>query len=524
MAGLCAAISSASNLSKTMIVTKTLVGGANTTSIAAGIISAVIGSGKNEDSATRHYEDTIVGGFGINDRALVRTMVNDLPKYLDRLRDYGVELEGGEEPEPRFVPGHSVPRSYYMMGGCVKLQSILKKYAEALGVRFAERTTVTSLVKSGERVVGAVGYSADGSNLVAIRANATILATGGPGELYARTLNPIGSTGYGSSLGLRAGAEVVDMEFVQFYPMMVFEANLPKVFIDYSPLLRYGAVVRNLEGEDILKKRGIKEPYKLTRDTLSIIIYEEMKGPSGERPVLLDCTELDHKTGKDSWVSSNVNGLEKIGIPIRRRKVGISPYAHFFMGGLKADTNGSTNLPGLYAAGESMGGIHGANRIGGNALSACLVFGFRAGLAASLYASTVNPAPTELFVEQSSKVKEALSYNGTLQPDLKGIKDEIRALMWEKVGIIRDGKGLEDAISRFNSLRALSPKSENPVEQLLLPMMLDSAEVTCLGTLLREESRGSHYRRDNPETKDDWEKRIVLKLCEGKCEVRYESV
>jgi len=523
MAGICAAIASASNLSKTMIVTKTLVGSANTTSLAAGVISAVTEFGKEEDTLARHFNDTLSGGIGINDKVLVRTMVNDLPKYIDRLMDYGVEFDGGETPKPRFIPGHSVPRSYFMNGAGVRLQYILRRYAEALGVGFLERTTITSLVKWGDRVVGAIGFKADAGEVVAIKANSTILATGGPGELYPRTLNPADSTGYGASLGLRAGAEVVDMEFVQFYPMMVYEEGLPKIFLDYSPLLKHGAVVRNSDGKDILRKRGITEPYKLTRDAFSIIVSKEMNAPSGEKQVFLDCTHVDQEASEDAWVSGVMKGLEGRGVPVRKRRFGISPYAHFFMGGLKADAGGATNLPGLFATGEAMGGIHGANRIGGNALAACLVFGFRTGLASSLFAGTVNPAPEEPFIEPSSWVKEALDYDGPMMSDLGAVKNEIQALMWEKVGIIRRRKGLEEAMAKFNSLRGSIFKSRDPLEGLLLPMMLDTAEVTCLGALLRDESRGSHYREDAPGAKASWEKRIVLKLCEGKCEVRYDS-
>jgi fumarate reductase (CoM/CoB) subunit A len=523
MAGLCAAISSASNLSKTIVVTKTLVGGANTTSLAAGVISGVTKFGQVGDSLDRYVKDTLAGGVGINDKTLVRTMANDFPKYLDRLIEFGVEFDGGETPTPRFIPGHSIPRSYFMIGAGVKLQAILKKYVEALGVGFLERTTITSLVKWGDRVVGAVGYKADTGEVIGIKANSAVLATGGPGELYSRTLNPAGSSGYGSSLGLRVGAEVVDMEFVQFYPMMVNETGLPKIFLDYSPLLKNGAVVVNSQGDDLLKKRGITEPYKLTRDAFSIIIAQEMRGTSKEIPIYLDCTKVGTDGPADAWISNMVKGLEGRGVPVSKRKFGISPYAHFFMGGLKTNPDGATNVPGLFATGEAIGGVHGANRIGGNALAACLVFGFRTGLASSLYASTVDQATQEPFIEPSSWIREALNFNGPITSDLGAIRRGIQDIMWNKVGVLRRKGGLEEAIGKFNSYRGSVFKSKDPLEGLLLPLMLDTAEVICLGAMLREESRGSHYREDAPEPKADWEKRIVLKLCEGKCEVRYDS-
>ena len=208
LAGLTAAISSASNLSGTMIVTKTLVGGANTTSVAAGIISGVTEFKDPGDSKELHYRDTISGGHMVNDEALVRTMVNDFSKYLNRLLDLGLELEGDDEPRRLFIPGHSKPRSYLIKGKCHSLQSLLRRVCEGLGVVFMERTLITSLIKDGERVVGAVGIRAENREVVGIKANSIVLATGGSGELYPHTLMPLGSSGYGVSLGFRAGAEL----------------------------------------------------------------------------------------------------------------------------------------------------------------------------------------------------------------------------------------------------------------------------------------------------------------------------
>jgi len=522
LAGLCAAISSSSNLSKTMIVTKTLVGAATTTSLAAGVVSAVTPYRDPEDSVERHYQDTMAGGCDINDRVLVKTMVNDIPKYFTRLLELGLEFEGGDIPAAKFIPGHSKPRSYFMKGKGVQLQALLRKVCEALGTKFLERTTVTSLVIEGERVVGAVGHRTDTKEAVTIRSKATILATGGAGELYSRTLMPIGSSGYGTALGLKAGAEVVDMEFVQFYPTMVYEEGLPRIFVDYSPLLRYGADAKNAEGESVFKKYKVEEPFKLTRDAFSVMLAKEMIGEGGERPLYLDCTAIkDADIKGNSSLASAVMDLESKQVPVRKRKFGISPYAHFFMGGLKTDANGATNVPGLYAAGEAVGGIHGANRIGGNAFAACIVFGFRSGMAASLYSSTVDPAGEEIFVEASSLLTEAINFNGTR--DAREVKSEIQRIMWEKVGILRERKGLEEGLMALNSLRGAQLTSEDPVDKLLVPLMLDTADVITLSAMLREESRGAHYRLDYPEQREEWKKKTTLKLCEGKCELTLST-
>ena len=517
LAGLTAAVSSSSNLSETMIVTKTLVGGANTTSVAAGIISGVTDFKDPEDSKELHYRDTLTGGHGINDKVLVRTMVNDVSKYLDRLMELGLELDGDEEPKRRFIPGHSKPRSYLIKGKCYRLQSLLRRVCEGLGVKFMERTLITSLMKENERVVGAVGIRTDNMEVVGIKANSVVLATGGSGELYPYTLMPSGSSGYGASLGLRAGAALVDMEFVQFYPTMVAEDNLPRLFVDYAPLLKFGAEIVDNEGRSIFKKHGIVEPHKLTRDHFSIIMAKEMYGGN---TLFLDCTSIKNEDlASNPSLSSAIGDLESKNVPVRSRKVKVAPYAHFFMGGLRTDANGTTDVQGLFVAGESMGGIHGANRIGGNALAACLVFGFRAGMAASLYSSTVDEADDKLLNESASKVVEDINSEG--DEDADKIKGIIQRNMWDCVGILRDKNGLEMALSTFNSLRGLRISSNSPINKLLIPMMLDNAEVIALAAMIREESRGAHYRTDFPEPKDEWMKRVVLRLQEGECKVSF---
>ncbi|MEM4644325.1 MAG: FAD-dependent oxidoreductase [Candidatus Methanomethylicaceae archaeon] len=517
LAGLTAAISSASNLSETMIVSKTLVGGANTTSVAAGIISGITNFKDSEDSKDLHYKDTIVGGHGINDKILVRTMVNDVSKYLNRLMELGLELDGGDEPKRRLIPGHSKPRSYLIKGKCYRLQSLLRRVCEGLGVKFMERTLITSLVKHGERVVGAVGIRADNAEVVSIKAKSVVLATGGSGELYPYTLMPSGSSGYGASLGFRAGATLVDMEFVQFYPTMVAEDGLPGIFVDYASLLKFGADIVDNEGRSIFKKHGIAEPHKLTRDHFSIIMAKEMRGGNS---LFLDCTSIkDEDLTSNPLLSSAIGDLESKNVPVKSRKVKVAPYAHFFMGGLKADANGATDVQGLFAAGESMGGVHGANRIGGNALAACLVFGFRAGMAASLHSSTVDEVDLKVLNESASKIVESINSQGS--EDVARIRGIVQRSMWDYVGILRDRNGLEKALSTFNNLRDLKVSCKSPVDKLLIPMMLDNAEVVALSALIREESRGAHYRTDFPETKEDWMKRILLRLEESECKVSF---
>ncbi|MDD1776471.1 MAG: FAD-binding protein [Candidatus Methanomethylicus sp.] len=524
LAGLCAAISSSSDQSETLIVTKTLVGDATTTSMAAGVISAVTAYGDSEDSVEKHLNDTLAGGANVNDKMLARAMVYDASKYFERLLELGIEFEGETMPRVNFIPGHSKPRSYVIKGKGIGLQHILRNAVMALGTKVMERTLITSLVKDGQRVVGAIGYSLEHNEIVEIKAKSTILATGGPGELYSRTLMPTGSTGYGPSLGFRAGAELVDMEFVQFYPTMVYEEALPRLFIDYSPLLRQGGDILDEDGVSVFKKENIDEPYKLKRDAFSLLLAKETIKENGhEKRIFLDCTRIKKgEIASNPMLSSHVEDLQSKRVPILERKIGISPYAHFFMGGFRADANGATTLLGLYVAGESMGGPHGANRIGGNAFAAAVSFGFRSGLAASLYSSTVEDPTEDAFDGPLCTVKNVLGDSG--QIEASSIRRHIQDIMWEKVGLIRTRKGLEDAIIKLNSIREKAPSSKNPLDRLLIPMMIDTAEAVTLSAMVREESRGAHYRLDFPIALPEWQKRVVLKMKENECIVEFVPV
>lgn len=515
LAGLCAAIASASDLSKTAIVTKTLVGGANTTSVAAGILSAVTPFGDREDSTEAHFQDTLRGGCMLNDRALARVMVRDISKYFSRLVELGVEFEEeGGEIRAYPMPGHSKPRSYYMKGKAVALQKVLRNAAEGLGVRFVERAMVTEIVKDGERAAGAAGIKADTGEPFMVKAKSVVIATGGSGEVYSRTLMPAGSSGYGASLAFRAGAELVDMEFVQFYPMMVYQEGLPRLFIDYPQLLRHGGDVVDEDGNSVFKKHGIDEPWKMTRDAFSILVAKEMLGGGRERRVFLDCRGIsDGDLASNPALRSAVADLESRRVRIRSERVAISPYAHFMMGGIRADAYGATSVEGLYTAGEAMGGVHGANRIGGNAFAAAISFGFRAGMAASMHASTVDHAEAKPSGLQPSQAAGGMQAKDAMRA--------IRETMWEKVGIIRDEKGLRDALAALNSIREGGIAGGSPMDAAMAQMMLDVAETTAMSALLREESRGAHYRTDFPNQDDRWLKRIVLALKGGSCEVKY---
>lgn len=522
LAGLCAAISAASDMSKVIIVTKTLIGGATTTSMAAGIISAVTPYGEGDD-VEQHYNDTLKGGAYLNDKLLAKAMVRDVSKYFPRLTGLGIELEGEATPKACFIPGHSKPRSYYMKGKGIRLQTMLRNAASGLGATFIEKALITSLVKEGERVIGAVGIRTDSKEPFAIRAKATVLATGGPGELYPRTLMPIGSTGYGCSLAFRAGAELIDMEFVQFYPTMTYGAELPKIFIDYPALLKNGADVLDGDGVSIFKKAHIDEPWKLTRDSFSILIAKEMFGDGREKLVYLDCTKIpNQRISEEMPLKIAVGDLESKRVPVRTKPFGVSPYAHFIMGGVKANTNGETILPGLYVAGEALGGPHGANRIGGNAFAAAIAFGFRSGIAASLFSSTVETVSDEVFHSPLSQMADSIATEGTT--DVAKVKADIQATMWANAGILRSKDGLEKALLKFNSLRDVKAKSSNPVEKLLLPMMLDTAEAVALSAMVREESRGAHYRLDFPSPSEEWLKRIKLRVDQGSCDIQLIDV
>jgi fumarate reductase (CoM/CoB) subunit A len=501
-AGLRAAIEADERGVSVVVVSKAPAGMNNATVVAGGGFRAAIEGLTPEE----HYEDTIKVGNRINDRRLVEVFAQEGGERVLELRRFGVEM--------RVHPGGiSVGDIPGLMG--LGMTKPMVEHLRERGVRIVENVIVTRLLKSESRVVGAVGYDVRNDHHVTFQAKAVLLATGGAGALYKRTDCPLRTTGDGYSLAYHAGARLRDMEFVQFFPIALAEPGSPP-FLMGGPITEEGRILNRL-GEDIPEKYGVTaRPLVLkSRGPLSIAIMREILAGNGvDGAVLLDATEVVRKHGDEGWFSTGRLTYIKDRLRAEERPFKVAPICHFFMGGILADEDGDTGVPGLYAAGEVVGGVHGANRHGGNALTDITVFGARAGAAAAEYVGTRTLITVDSFTEPELQRYDRIRGEGSpVKPE--EIMSELRALMWEKAGIVRDEDSLRIALGSVKGLkrRAEGVSAANGREMLVAleaTMALVVAEMIIMAALERAETRGAHFRNDYPEEDDGWMKTVVL--------------
>ena len=509
-AGLRAAIEAKHAGADVLLVSKAKVGYANNTYIAKAII-AVSGWGDQRDGGMAHLEDTVKGGRFLNDPELVSAMVETAKTEISFLEKCGVAFakkEGRFEIEQ--IAGHSFPRQIrgqHRTGSDLVLP--LKQYAEKIGVRFSDRVFITRLFSSGNRVAAASGVSHDGRFLV-FTAGSVILTTGGFGQVYLHTNNAAGITGDGQALALHLGLPLKDMEFVQFYPTAAGRLG-NRLILSEVLVMAEGAILRNRTDEDVVIKHGLDDPMRLTRDRLSqAIIREIMAGRGVDGGIIMDLSPI-----AEERLASLAALLPSKWRPDQKTLV-VGPTTHFCMGGIVIDKNAETPLAGLFAAGETTAGVHGANRLGGNALCEIFTFGRIAGQRAAAGAKGMGPVnpPGEMIDHERARLQSRFGGNGE---NPKVLCRSLKEIMWLNAGILRDPKGLTEALKKISELRSRAAaasvgKISDLVRCLELENMLLLSEVVSQAALLRDESRGSHYRTDCPEEDNDrWLKNIVAK-------------
>jgi len=497
-AGLRAAIEAVRGGVKPLVVCKGKAGYNTITAVSGGGLKAAVGGASVEE----HIEDTLQTGRGLNDRRLVEVLAREGGERVLELRDFGIDLQVGRGG---VYVGNTPGR------GGLELAVGLRDYALKVGVELLEDTIITRILVEDSKAIGAVGYNHLRDEAYVLSARAVILATGGAGALYQRNDCPRGAVGDGYSLAYQAGARLRDMEFIQFFPLALAEEGFPPFLIG-GRLSEEGRLLNAL-GEDIVEKYAIKDrPLVLrARDLLSRAIMMEIKAGRGvDGAVLLDMRGVLRR-GVEGWFSTASFGtlLEKL--RAADRPVKVAPVSHFTMGGVAIDEWGQTDVEGLYAAGEVVGGVHGANRHGGNALTSALVFGARAGRKAAEYAKE---APT---IRPSSFEEELQSYENLKGKGMKAeeLLGRLRRLMWSKVGILRKGEELRESLKEIGELReeaeeVKAAKGREMLRALELPMALETAEMICRSALKRAESRGAHYRVDYPEEDESWLRVIYL--------------
>ena len=502
-AGLRAAIEVNARKLRAIVVSKAPAGMNNCTVVAGGGFRAAFEGMSPEE----HMKDTLEVGKGLNDKRLVEIFTKEGPKRILEMRDYGVEVR----IHPTGAAVGSIPN---LMG--LGMTKPMVEYAQSKGVEFIDNVVITRLLKKGNRIVGAIGYDVKEEKPVIISSKAVVLASGGAGAIYKRTDCPVRTTGDGYSLGLHAGASLRDMEFVQFFPLALAEPGQPPYLIG-GPLTEEGKIINSL-GEDIPQKYSLKaRPLVLkSRDLLSRAFMTEItQGGGVDGAVLIDAREVfKKKSDKQLADLGNQRLVEKL--RASEKPFRVAPVCHFCMGGLVIDEHGNTGVRGLYAAGEVVGGVHGANRHGGNALTDILVFGERAGAtAAEQAAKTKKEKVRNLADPELERIESILTRDQGYSP--YDVMARLKETMWAKAGIIRDSASLAEAFEDVFDLKLMAERivaksGRDMLVALEVSMALEAAEMIIRAAMERKESRGAHYRTDYPREDASWLKPIYINL------------
>lgn len=519
-AGCRAAIEVSEHKLTPIIVSKGLSFKSGCTGMAEGGYNAAFACVDPEDSPDVHFEDTMRGGGFINDPRLVRILVDEAPDRLRDLEEYGALFDRQESGllDQRPFGGQTYRRTCYHGDRTGhEMITALKEEVIRRDIETIDEVMITSLIVEDERVLGAMGVSIRNSEPVAFRASSTILASGGAGHIYPVTSNTMQKGGDGFALAWKAGADLIDMEQVQFHPTgMVYPESRRGVLVTEA-VRGEGGILLNSEGERFMSRYDPRGELA-TRDVVARAIYTEiMEGRGTENGgVYLDVSHLPDEVIEEKLETMLLQFLD-VGVDIRSEPMEVAPTAHHFMGGVRIDEWGRTSLRNLFAAGEVSGGVHGANRLGGNALADTQVFGRRAGISAAKNAMNSSGRQVRSLIEEEEQRIKDMVRDGSIRP--AEIRDELHEAMWSDVAIVRSRRSLESARSRISTLMdklgdldvpETGGFNSNLMEALELENMLITASLVTRSALIREESRGSHYREDFPETRPEWKRSILL--------------
>ena len=538
-AGVLAAATAAEMGQKVALVTKEPPGYGNTR-LAVGMIACPgVSQG---DSTAEFLGDIIRSSEGLSDPHLVEALVENIPSALSLLEEKGLIIERDTEgcvSSVHQAGGHSQPRTLRNLGGGAGLGTVLRSIAYSHHVIVFNHTAVLEILKEGSSVSGAVVMDLNTGELQALTARAVILATGGCASLYyPHTTNARGAVGDGLSLGLKAGASLVDMEQVQSIPFGVTHPNSMLGALCGEPFTAGPAgVLMNGDGEVILEGDINRMTRAALVKTMMMEISRGRTNPQGG--LYLDLSpNLELPRGKELYRAMEATGIFQAVYFAYGEKAyrwedpwSVLPSMHYLMGGLRVDARGETGVPGLFAAGEIQGGVHGGNRLGSAALSEIFAFGYLAGREASVYCRKREKPAGEGIEKAISGWKKFLAGEGENEP--ASLRRELQECMWEKAGAVRQEdkllqalRQLEDISSRSRSLALSGDRlcSRQLLDAVELYHMFPAAEAIIKSSLLRRESRGAHLRLDCPEQDKNLQHHITVFLSHsGSVEAQLEK-
>ncbi|NIP30768.1 MAG: L-aspartate oxidase [Candidatus Dadabacteria bacterium] len=500
LAGLYSALY-ASKYGKCIVVTKQTLNQSNSFWAQGGIAAAI----DPEDSPVFHKEDTINAGRGLCNIKAVEILVKEGKERVIDLINLGMKFDSDSEGLLLGLEGgHSKRRVLHAGGnstGREMVEFLISAVSKNPSIQILELTTITDLVSDGSSCFGAWGFNQNNNNYIRVNSRSTILATGGASALYKRTTNPEGATGEGISLAYRAGAEISDMEFIQFHPT-AFYVDQGESFLITEAVRGEGAHLINTDGKRFMKNYHPREELA-PRDVVSKAIYNEIKR-SGKDYVYLSLSHLNRKFIRDRF-SNIYSHCLKYNYDLTRDLIPVAPAAHYTIGGVRTGLMGNTNIKGLYTCGEvSNTGVHGANRLASNSLLECIVFAKRAvDGALDNFINDKFKAEFNGFPIAETDSNDQVKYNL--------LKEEILNSTTYNLGIIRDGKLINKFISRLNELEIDCDKLSGWF-RFKISSMIDVCTLMSLASLNRKESRGAHVREDFSEEDENLVVSYIYKI------------
>jgi succinate dehydrogenase / fumarate reductase, flavoprotein subunit len=529
-AGLRASLEALNQGASVGVVCKSLLGKAHTV-MAEGGIAAAMANVDAADGWQPHFRDTMRGGKFLNNWRMAQLHAQEAPDRIRELEQWGALFD--RTPDGRILQrafgGHTYKRLVHV-GDRTGLELIrtLQDRGVAQGIDVYMECTVTKLLKDGDRVVGAFAYWRETGRFVVFKAKAIVMCTGGVGKAWRVTSNSWEYTGDGQALALEAGAELKDMEFVQFHPTgMVWPPGVQGILVTEA-VRGEGGILRNKNGERFMEKYDPKRMELSTRDVVARSIYTEVREGRGSEHggAYLDISHKPADYVKKKLPSMYHQFKELADVDITTGPMEVGPTCHYIMGGINVDAeSGMSTVPGLFAAGESAAGLHGANRLGGNSLSDLLVFGRRAGMAAAQYANSAGAATIGNDQIETAAREMLEPFERTSGETPYDVHRDLQDSMQSLVGIFRNEEDMKQGLANLEQFKARAARVRvdgsrmfNPGWHLArdLKNMLIISEAVALSALARQESRGAHARVDYEKLDDEkWGKQHNVITLDG---------
>jgi succinate dehydrogenase / fumarate reductase, flavoprotein subunit len=538
-AGMYAAVAAAGKGASVILLDKSLVGRGGATVMAQMTVAAALGQ-QEPDHWAIHLEDTLRAGRGLCNEELSALVCEAGPKRIIEMESWGTRWAREDAHiKQEIAPGHSRRRCCYvdfLNTGPAVAGTLRRKVSEIPEIRRISNVAVIEILVREDRAVGAVALDINKNDLVAFQAKAVILASGGLTKLYERNSASANMAGEAYAMALWAGTELVDMEFVQFFPI----GHLAPRLVGMDPIMwdpfRYklGGKLLNGHFEEFVDRYGGADfgKYTATRDLASYAILKEVEAGRGSSHggAYLDFRHIAERDLRAAF-GPVIDRLLKNGIDLTKTPVEVGPIAHYHMGGIRVSTSMETRIKGLYAAGEAVGGANGTNRLSGNAITEAFVFGERAGTSAARAAQQTSVAWNQTAVDADAEtIHELMSRRSKTGVSPAACQTELQNVMWKMAGPFRNGDKLVAALRRIKGMQRelpnLSVGSEESFNLDLqdwfeLRAMLATAEMVVTAALARTESRGAHQREDFPDSSAAFEKNQVLELSDGELRSRW---